>query len=375
VNRPHDDVDPRVDDVDDVEDVNDVDLDVDDEEGPSVDRPVGLATTVDDVTGTHSLVVPFDQRGRRVDAVVAALVPSLSRSRTAALIDAGCVTVDGQPKKASQKLRGGEVVVVVVPPPAPVDLVPEDLPLSIVFDDDDFCVVDKPAGLVVHPAPGHERGTLANALLFRFPRLSVGGERRPGIVHRLDKDTSGLIVVAKHDEALRSLSRQFAARTVDKRYTAVCAGVPGDVGVAFDVVTGHARAAGDRRRFTSRLPVPGDDSGRGGHRRAASRFCVRAARDGIAVVDVTLLTGRTHQIRVHLADRGHPLLQDALYGGGHAERRLKPGAVRDVVARLSRQALHAAALTIAHPRTGAPLSFASPLPGDLRAVVDAVVAT
>lgn len=354
-------------------DVDDESFDGQTGDAGSDDDDVAAIGVVDDLTGPHTLHVPFDQRGQRVDAVVARLLPSLSRSRVAALVDDGRVTVDGRAPKSSQKLRGGEVVVVDVPEPVPVDLVAEDLPLSIVFDDDDFCVVDKPAGLVVHPAPGHERGTLANALLFRFPRLSVGGERRPGIVHRLDKDTSGLIVVAKHDEALRALARQFAERTVDKRYVAVCLGVPGDVGRAFDVVTGHARAAGDRRRFTSRLPVPGDDSARGGYRRAASRFCVRAARDGTAVVDVALLTGRTHQIRVHLADRGHPLLQDTLYGGGHAERRLKPGPVRDVVARLSRQALHAASLSLVHPRTGTPLSFSSALPDDLRAIVDVVL--
>jgi 23S rRNA pseudouridine1911/1915/1917 synthase len=346
--------------------VDDVDDDLDDDEFATA------AAAVDPDAGPRRFVVAFAQRGHRVDAVVAATLPALSRSRVAGLVDDGFVTVDGRVPKASHRVRGGEVVVVDVPPPVPAALVPEDLPLSIVFDDDDFCVVDKPAGLVVHPAPGHETGTLANALLFRFPQLSVGGERRPGIVHRLDKDTSGLIVVAKNDASLRALARQFHDRAVDKRYLAVCLGVPGDVGRAFDVVTGHARAHGDRRRFTSRLPVPGDDSGRGGYRRAASRFCVRAAREGTAVVDVTLLTGRTHQIRVHLADRGHPLLQDTLYGGGHAERRLKPGAVRDVVARLSRQALHAASLSLVHPRTGAPLSFTSPLPDDLRAVVDAV---
>jgi 23S rRNA pseudouridine1911/1915/1917 synthase len=328
----------------------------------------------DDAGAVHRFVVDFAQRGERLDVLLGSCVASMSRSRAAALIDQGRVTLDGRAvTRASQRVRGGEVVVVVVPPPAPAALLPEDLPLSIVFDDADFCVVDKPAGLVVHPAPGHERGTLANALLFRFPGLSVGGARRPGIVHRLDKDTSGLIVVAKNDDAQRALARQFHDRAVDKRYVAVCLGVPGDVGRPFDVVTGHARATGDRRRFTSRLPVPPDDSGRGGVRRAASRFTVRAEHSGVAVVDVELLTGRTHQIRVHLADRGHPLVQDTLYGGAHAERRLKAGPVREAVTSLGRQALHAAALSLTHPRTGAPLSFVCPLPPDLAALVAAVV--
>ncbi len=320
------------------------------------------------------LVVPARERGERLDAVIARLLPVLSRSRAAALVDEARVTVDGRRCRGSQRLRGGEIVVVAVPAPAPAMPVPEDLPLSILFSDDDLCVIDKPAGLVVHPGPGHDRGTLANALLFRFPGLSVGGERRPGIVHRLDKDTSGVIVVAKNDEALRALARQFHDRVVDKRYVAVCCGVPGDTGRPFDVVTGHARAANDRRRFTSKLPVPADDSARGGLRRAASRFAVRASRDGVAVVDVELFTGRTHQIRVHLADRGHPLLQDALYGGAHAERRLKPGPVKDAVGGLFRQALHAASLAFTHPKTGARLRFESPLPADLAAVVAAVVA-
>jgi len=365
VSRPGDPVDvPRRDDDPPGDDPLD-DESFEDDDGAASTGPVASASH-------HRLAVPFDARSDRVDAVVARLLPSLSRSRVAALVAQGRVTLDGRVPRASARLRGGEVVVVDVPAAAPAALVPEDLPLSLVFSDDDLCVIDKPAGLVVHPAPGHERGTLAHALLHRFPGLSVGGQRRPGIVHRLDKETSGLIVVAKHDEALRALARQFHDRAVDKRYVAVCLGVPGDVGRPFDVVTGHARAHGDRRRFTSRLPVPHDDSGRGGLRRAASRFCVRAAAGGVAVVDVTLLTGRTHQIRVHLADRGHPLLQDTLYGGGHAERRLKPGPVKDATQRLQRQALHAATLAFSHPRTGARLTFHSPLPADLAAVVAAI---
>jgi 23S rRNA pseudouridine1911/1915/1917 synthase len=318
-----------------------------------------------------SFVADDADRGQRIDAVVARRL-GLSRSRAAALVDAGHVVVDARPCRPAHRTRVGEVVVAVVPPAAPTSLVAEDLPLRFVYDDDDLCVIDKPPGLVVHPAVGHETGTIANALLFRFPALSVGGERRPGIVHRLDKDTSGLLVVAKHDESLRALAAQFQQRTVDKRYVAVCSGVPGEVGVVFDVVTGHARHGSDRRRFSTRLPVPDTDDARGGVRRAASRFCVRAAGDGIAVVDVELLTGRTHQIRAHLADRGHPLLQDGLYGGAHAERRLRPGPVREAVAQLGRQALHAARLGFLHPRSQQPLSFASPLPADLARVVDAV---
>lgn len=313
-------------------------------------------------------VVDFKDRGVRLDAWLATHLTETSRSRAAALVDEGCVTVDARVLKAAHKLRGGEKVFVTLKPPAPTTLQPQDIPLTLVFDDADFCVIDKPAGLVVHPGAGHDDGTVANALLFRFPGLSIGGERRPGIVHRLDKDTSGLLVVAKNDETQRALSRLFHDRKVDKRYVALVLGTPKS---PLELITGHRRANNDRRRFTTRLDVPATD-GAGGSRRAHSRFTVRASRDGVSVVDVELLTGRTHQIRAHLADVGHPLLQDELYGGGHAEKRLKAGPVRDAVVQLHRQALHAASLSLPHPRTGTLLRFASPLPADLQAIVDVV---
>lgn len=321
-----------------------------------------------------TFTAPFG--GARLDAVLADAPAlsgcGLSRSRLKALVEGGCVAVGGVVvTRAATKLRGGEKVTVTVPAPAPVDLIAEDLPLSLVYDDDDLCVVDKPAGLVVHPGAGHASGTVANALLHRFPGLSISGERRPGIVHRLDKDTSGLLVVAKNDVTLQALQAQFVARTVEKRYLACSLGAPGDVGVVVDIKTGHRRADGDRRRFTTKVPPPSPDS-TSTVRFAHTVAVTRALRDGVAVVDVTLHTGRTHQIRAHLADRGHPLLQDTLYGGGHAERRLPVGPVRDAVARLSRQALHAASLAFTQPRTGARLALTSTLPSDLQAVVSVV---
>jgi 23S rRNA pseudouridine1911/1915/1917 synthase len=312
-------------------------------------------------------------RATRLDACLAdakELVGSgLSRSRLKSLIEAGCVSVDDVVAvRAATKLRGGERVRVHVPPPTPIELVAEDLPLSLVYDDDDLCVVDKPAGLVVHPGAGHRQGTHANALVFRFPALSISGERRPGIVHRLDKDTSGLLVVAKNDATLQALQAQFIARTIDKRYLALCLGAPGPIGVAVELRSGHRRADGDRRRFSTKDPPPGPGSS-STIRLAHTVVTTRAVRDQVAIVDVTLHTGRTHQIRAHLADRGHPLLQDALYGGGHVERRLPVGAVRAAVARLSRQALHACALGLTHPRTGERLQLTSTLPADLAAIV------
>lgn len=323
--------------------------------------------------GAVEFVVSFDDRSTRLDAFLGQHIAGISRSRAAALVDEGCVVIDGVVvTKSSHKLKANERIVVTMPSTAPTTLLPQDLPLSLVYDDADFCVVDKAAGVVVHPGAGHADGTIANALLFRFPGLSIGGERRPGIVHRLDKDTSGLLVVAKNDEAQRALARLFHDRSIDKRYVACCLGTPAaGVGVPFDVVTGHHRSNSDRRRYTTKLPPPTDDASKS-IRRAASRFVVRASRDGVSVVDVELLTGRTHQIRAHLSDLGHPLLQDELYGGVHAEKRLKPSPVRDAVAQLKRQALHAASLAFAHPKTGTQLRFESPLPADVAAVVDAV---
>lgn len=328
------------------------------------------------LVGVLTFTAGFDDHGARLDAFIAEREPRLSRSRVSGLVDEGVVLVDGvAAKKSGVKLRGGEVIVVTVPPPAATTLIAEDLPLTLVYDDDDLCVIDKPAGLVVHPGAGHDRGTIANALLFRFPKLSIGGERRPGIVHRLDKDTSGLLVVAKHDEALRHLAAQFAGRTVDKRYIACCFGTPGPLGIEQEIITGHRRSDSDRRRFTTKVEAPDDGETTGQLRLAHTCFTVRCAAASVAVVDIRLLTGRTHQIRAHFADRGHPLLQDELYGGVHVERRLKNGIVRDAVIHLHRQALHAATLSFVHPRTGKRLAFSSPVPADMAAVVAAITTT
>lgn len=355
-----------------------------DPDDTDIDLPDGdeeLLPLASSSPSVQSAPITFAARfgGARLDAALfdapALSGCGLSRSRLKALVEEGFVTVGGVVvNRAATKLRGGEKITVTVPAPAPVDLIAEDLPLSLVYDDEDLCVVDKPAGLVVHPGAGHASGTVANALLHRFPGLSISGERRPGIVHRLDKDTSGLLVVAKNDVTLQALQAQFVARTVEKRYLACSLGAPGDIGVVVDIKTGHRRADGDRRRFTTKLPPPSPSTSTSTStvRFAHTVAVTRALRDGVAVVDVTLHTGRTHQIRAHLADRGHPLLQDVLYGGGHAERRLPVGSVRDAVARLSRQGLHAASLAFTQPRTGQRLALTSTVPPDLQSVVTAV---
>ena len=310
-----------------------------------------------------SLVVPLVEAATRLDVFLARALPQHSRSRLKALIDLERVTVDGKPQRGSLKLHGGERLVVVQPRPVSTELGAEDIPLSVVYEDEDVIVVDKTAGLVVHPGAGNPSGTLANAVLFHAPDISIGGESRPGIVHRLDKETSGVMVVAKNERAPRRLAEAFQARTVEKRYVAFCIGRPKLD--RFELHTGHKRAEGDRRRYTTRVPPETT-------RLAHSRFTVTSSFGGASEVEVELFTGRTHQIRAQLSDAGHPLLQDELYGGGRAEKRVSPGPVRDAVTHLARHALHARLLTLSHPSTGERMTFTAPLPPDLQAVHEAI---
>ena len=266
--------------------------------------------------------------------------------------------VDGQPVKAARKLRGGERVEVVLPPPEPSGLVAQDLPLAVLHEDADLLVLDKAAGMVVHPARGTPAGTVVNALLHRLGEAGPGGER-VGLVHRLDKDTSGCLVVAKREQALTVLQAAFKAREVEKTYLALCHGAPPDEG---RLDTLYGRHPGDRTRYTTRV-----QSGRTASTawRIQERFGDRAA-----LLAVSLETGRTHQIRVHLAEAGWPLLADAVYGGARREARLaEADPVRRAAGAIGRQALHAWRLGFAHPRTGKRLSFEAPIPPDLEAAL------
>ena len=307
-------------------------------------------------------LVPPDASGRRLDAFLSTLHADLSRSRLQALIDEGHVTVDGGPAKASRRLRGGEAIEVEVPEPVPAAPLPQELPLRILHEDADIVVLDKAAGVVVHPAAGVHDGTLVNALLFHVKDLGgIGGELRPGIVHRLDRETSGCLVVAKHETALTVLQQAFQERRVEKRYIALCHGVPGSA--AFTLDTPYGRHPADRKRFTGKRPV-------GPSRRAVSHVRVLRPLAGAALVEVSLETGRTHQIRVHLAEAGHPLLADAVYGGTRREARRPPGdPVRRAAEAIGRQALHARVLSFPHPRTGAVMSFEAPIPADFAAAL------
>jgi 23S rRNA pseudouridine1911/1915/1917 synthase len=268
------------------------------------------------------------------------------------------VLLDGQPAKAARKLRGGERVEVVLPPPEPSGLVAQDLPLAVLHEDADLLVLDKAAGMVVHPARGTPAGTVVNALLHRLGEPEVAGDR-VGLVHRLDKDTSGCLVVAKREQALTALQAAFKAREVEKTYLALCHGAPPDEG---RLDTLYGRHPGDRTRYTTRV-----QSGRTASTawRVQERFGDRAA-----LLAVSLETGRTHQIRVHLAEAGWPLLADAVYGGARREARLAAeDPVRRAAEAVGRQALHAWRLGFAHPRTGKRLSFEAPLPRDLSAAL------
>jgi len=282
--------------------------------------------------------------------MVVRLWPDLSRARAQALIEEGAVSLDGAAAPAKTKVVAGQEIEVRVPPPELAEILPEDLPLTVLYEDADLLVVDKAAGMVVHPAPGHATGTLVNALLFHVRDLGgVGGVERPGIVHRLDAGTSGVLVVAKNDLSHRALSLRFASHDLERRYLAVVHRVP-----LHDTGTFRSALGRDPQ---NRLKMASREDGRP----AVTHWRALARGDRLALLECRLETGRTHQIRVHLSEAGHPIVGDTTY----ARRDCTPPApVRAAVAALDHPLLHAAVLALPHPRTGAPMRWTAPPPPD-----------
>jgi 23S rRNA pseudouridine1911/1915/1917 synthase len=308
-----------------------------------------------------SIRVSEADEGKRLDQFLAGTgipVP-LSRSQAKRLIEEGAILLNGRRVKASFGVRAGNVVAGVVPAPEPLSAEAEALPLDVIYEDADILVLDKPAGLVVHPSTTGSSGTLVNALLHHCRDLpGIKGVIRPGIVHRLDKDTSGVMVIAKTESALASLGRQFKERDIEKIYLAIVHGTFREQGGRIEADIG--RHPTDRKKMSTHTR-------RG--RAAATQWALLESFPGCSLLEIRPETGRTHQIRVHLASVGHPVLGDALYG-----RKGRPGAIvdlrlRDAVRKLNRQALHAYRLTFTHPKTGERVTFTSPFPPDMEAVL------
>ena len=307
--------------------------------------------------------VAREEESLRLDRVIPAHVPDASRAQAKRWIEDGRVRVEGRQARPSLAVREGETVVVQLPSPEPARTPPEPIPLNVVYEDEDLLVVNKPPFLVVHPAPGHRSGTLVNALLHHCPNLSgVGGVIRPGIVHRLDRGTSGLLVVAKHDRAHRAIARQFACRSVEKRYQALVYGRPPS---PLRIESPLGRDIRNRKRISSRSP------------RGKPAITVATSIEHLphtTLLSVQIETGRTHQIRVHLSEAGFPVVGDKDYG-----RRRRPSSpaskdaaglqILGILEEMSRPALHAALLSFLHPGSGEPVRFEAPLPADIEALL------
>ena len=309
-----------------------------------------------------SFTVTESETGHRLDTVIVARLPSLSRSSASRLIRAGRITVNGLTKKSGYLTKLGDVIRSEIPSPEPITCRPEAIPLFILYEDRDMIVLNKPPGLVVHPGAGHKSRTLVNALLFHCPDLEgVGGGLRPGIVHRLDKDTSGTLVVAKNDMAHKSLSRQFKNRQVQKRYLALVYGEMKESAGVIDLPTG--------RHPTNRKKMSTES-----RRSRCTETCWKIEEPffGVTLLEIELKTGRTHQVRVHCAAIGHPVVGDATYGGKRRWKELAPGPMQHVLKAIRRQMLHAWRLSFVHPSTGQWMTFESPLPKDMASVLESL---
>ena len=312
------------------------------------------------LASTYEMVVAESEAGLRLDHYLVARRLPLTRSQLKRVIDLGLCQVNGSTARPSKRLKSTDQVTIAIPPPQPDHARPEAIELAILFEDQHLIVIDKPAGMVVHPAVGHRQGTLVNALLGHCQNLSgVGGTLRPGIVHRLDKLTSGVMVASKTDQAHLALAKQFAEHSVDRRYVAVVTGHLAQAQGVFD--TFHGRHPTQRQRFTSRCQQG---------RRAVTHYRVLQLLRGATLIEAWLETGRTHQVRVHFADAGHAVLGDPIYGRLPSDK-----LARQQAQTIGRQALHAKVLGFEHPASGQRLRFASPMPPDMQAAVTALTET
>ncbi|HXG91906.1 MAG TPA: RluA family pseudouridine synthase [Blastocatellia bacterium] len=301
------------------------------------------------------ITVEDEAAGVRLDSFLASLIREISRTRIQRAIEDGDVLVNERTVKSSYRLRAGDQIEIDLPEPPPVELTPEPIPLNIIYEDDDLIVIDKPAGMIVHPGAGIESGTLANALVYHFNELSeTAGRIRPGIVHRIDKETSGLLVVAKNDFAHERLSDQFRDRQVFKMYVAL---VYGRVSQERGEIEARIGRSPHNR---TRMAVLRGGAGRAAH----TIFEVAERYPEFTLLKVQIKTGRTHQIRVHMAHINHPVVGDSVYGGGR-ENTVRDATVKRAIRELGRHFLHSAQLAFAHPRTAERLEFSSPLPREL----------
>ena len=305
-------------------------------------------------------IVSAEDAGQRLDRFLASQLPALSRSKIQSLMEEGRVRVDGVARKASHRIESGESITIEVPPPPPAGVAPESIPLEILYEDDDLAVINKPAGMVVHPGAGADSGTMVGALLHRFGGSrglsSVGGPLRPGIVHRLDKGTSGAIVIAKSDAAHRKLVEDFRTRRVQKTYLALLHGKLKENAGSVDLPI--ARDLRRRTRMTAR---------RRAGREARTDWRARLRLDGFTLIEADLRTGRTHQIRVHFSVLGCPVVGDTLYGAPRRER-----AGSETLPPLERNFLHSARLAFAQPTTGKRIDVRAPLPAELQNYLEAL---
>lgn len=312
----------------------------------------------------YTTTVSEAHQGERLDKYLSHAIPDISRTRAQQLLENDCVSKDGHTiRDGSYRVKPGECFSVHIPEAEPTDMRPADIPLSIVYEDNDFLVIDKPVGMTVHPGAGNHQDTLANALLAHCgDSLSgIGGVTRPGIVHRIDKDTSGLLVVAKHDVAHRNLAEQISTRTLKRRYLALCWGMPSP---KKGTIEGNIGRNPKHRQKMAVLAHGGKSATT--HYEVKKCFGLHAS-----LIACQLETGRTHQIRVHMTEKGHPLIGDQTYGSSHAKhiRQLSPELQDFIKNHFKRQALHAASLSLLHPVTGEKMEFESPLPEDMQRLI------